>query len=250
MKTTRRFIILAAASLILVPGSLQAQQARPAPKGPAPVDFFAARQQGLIDVKFIPRNSKQANVLIQNNTKQKLALKLPQAFAGVPVLAQFGGGGGMGGGGMGGGGMGGGGGQGGGGGGGFFNLEPNKMRRIKVMTVCLEHGKKEPSPRMEYDIVPIEWMTNKPEVIEICKMIGSGQLDQAAAQAATWHYTDNMSWQELAQKVGRIHLNGATEPYFLRQQMIWGFRVATVAQQRATYVRSQGTQQTESLRNE
>ena len=164
-----------------------------------------------------------------------------------------GGGGGMGGGGgggMGGGGMGGGGGQGGGGGGGFFNLEPNKMRRIKVMTVCLEHGKKEPSPRMEYDIVPIEWMTNKPEVIEICKMIGSGQLDQAAAQAATWHYTDNMSWQELAQKVGRIHLNGATEPYFLRQQMIWGFRVATVAQQRATYVRSQGTQQTESLRNE
>ena len=96
MKTTRRFIILAAASLILVPGSLQAQQARPAPKGPAPVDFFAARQQGLIDVKFIPRNSKQANVLIQNNTKQKLALKLPQAFAGVPVLAQFGGGGGMG----------------------------------------------------------------------------------------------------------------------------------------------------------
>ena len=110
MKTTRRFIILAAASLILVPGSLQAQQARPAPKGPAPVDFFAARQQGLIDVKFIPRNSKQANVLIQNNTKQKLALKLPQAFAGVPVLAQFGGGGGMGGGGMGGGGMGGGGG--------------------------------------------------------------------------------------------------------------------------------------------
>jgi len=158
--------------------------------------------------------------------------------------------GGGGGGGMGGGGMGGGGGQGGGGGGGFFNLEPNKMRRIKVMTVCLEHGKKEPSPRMEYDIVPIEWMTNKPEVIEICKMIGSGQLDQAAAQAATWHYTDNMSWQELAQKVGRIHLNGATEPYFLRQQMIWGFRVATVAQQRATYVRSQGTQQTESLRNE
>ncbi|MDP7206381.1 MAG: hypothetical protein QGH11_12475, partial [Pirellulaceae bacterium] len=133
----------------------------------------------------------------------------------------------MGGGGMGGGGMGG------GGGGGFFNVEPNKVRRIKVNTVCLEHGKKEPNPRLKYTIVPIEWITKKQEVAEICKMLGSGKLDQGAAQAAAWHYSDNMSWQELGQKVGKIHLNGFSEPYFQRQQVMLGMQIANVARGRA-----------------
>ncbi|MDP7205341.1 MAG: hypothetical protein QGH11_07230, partial [Pirellulaceae bacterium] len=91
-----------------------------------PVEFFAARQAGMIEVDFIPRNSKQANILIRNKTDKPVALAMPQAFGGIPVLAQFGGGmggmgggmGGMGGGGMGGGGMGGGQGMGGGMGGG------------------------------------------------------------------------------------------------------------------------------------
>jgi len=123
--------------------------------------------------------------------------------------------------------------MGGGGGGGFFNVEPNKVRRIKVNTVCLEHGKKEPNPRIKYTIVPIEWITNKQEVAEICKMLGSGKLDQGAAQAAAWHYSDNMSWQELVQKVGKIHLNGFTEPYFQRQQVMLGMQIANVARGRA-----------------
>ncbi|MFP6647994.1 MAG: hypothetical protein VB817_00950, partial [Pirellulaceae bacterium] len=156
------------------------------------------------------------------------------------------GGGGMGGGGMGGGGMGGGGM--GGGGGGFFNVEPNKVRRIKVNTVCLEHGKKEPSPRVKYEIVPIEWMTNKQEVAEICKMLGTGKLSQSVAQAAAWHYSDNMSWQELGQKVGKIHFNGLTEPYFHPQEVMMGMQLANVARQRAQQhiAASRARQQTRS----
>ena len=73
------------------------------------VELFAAMESGEIDVKLIPKNSKQATVLIENKGDQPLRIKLPDAFAGVPVLAQMGMGGmgGMGGG-MGMGGMGGG----------------------------------------------------------------------------------------------------------------------------------------------
>ncbi|MHA1567401.1 MAG: hypothetical protein ACTSX7_18985, partial [Alphaproteobacteria bacterium] len=82
------------------------------------VEMFTAIEQDQIDVKLIPKDSTQCRVMIENKTDQPLNVKLPDAFAGVPVLAQMGGmGGGMGGGGMqgmgggmGGGGMGGGGG--------------------------------------------------------------------------------------------------------------------------------------------
>ncbi|MGY8732642.1 MAG: hypothetical protein ACKVK0_10915 [Pirellulales bacterium] len=132
------------------------------------VEFFAAKKAGLIDVMFIPRSSKSANIMMKNRTKRKLNVRMPEAFAGVPILGQMGGmgmggggmgmggGGGQGGGGqqgmggggggmgMGGGGQGGGMGMGGGGMGGFQNIEPGRVRKVKVATVCLEHGKKDP----------------------------------------------------------------------------------------------------------
>ena len=220
------------------------------------VELFQAIQAGDIDVKFIPQNSKGGNVIVENKTKKPLAIKLPDAFAGVPVLAQIGGiGGGLGGGGLGGGGLGGGGGgQGvgggfgggglgggglGGGGGGFgggggvFNVGPEKVGKVKVVTVCLEHGKDEPNPRMKYELRPIETFTDKPEVIAICKLVGTGRIHQQSAQAAAWHLADGMSWQELASKIGKKHLNGAVEPYFTRDQIALGIRLAGEARRLA-----------------
>ncbi|MBM4000931.1 MAG: hypothetical protein FJ297_15570, partial [Planctomycetes bacterium] len=78
------------------------------------VDLFEGMESGELEVRFIPRDAREANVLFVNKTGQPVTIKLPDAFAGVPVLRQaigggIGGGGlgGMGGGGMGGGGMGG-----------------------------------------------------------------------------------------------------------------------------------------------
>ena len=71
-------------------------------------DILDAEKAGLVDVKYIPNDSRSAQIIINNKSDQPLTLRLPKAFVGVPVLAQFGGGGiggGMGGGGMGGGGM-------------------------------------------------------------------------------------------------------------------------------------------------
>ncbi|MFP6647985.1 MAG: hypothetical protein VB817_00905, partial [Pirellulaceae bacterium] len=118
MKLSKQILGLTVAVAMGFPGFSQAADKAPTSTDKDAIqriEFFAARQAGMIDVKFIPRNSKQANILIRNNTNKPVALNMPQAFGGIPVVGQFGGGGmggggmgGMGGGGMGGGGMGGG----------------------------------------------------------------------------------------------------------------------------------------------
>ena len=79
-------------------------------------DVLDAEAAGLVAVKFIPNDSRSAQILVTNKSNKPLTLKMPAAYAGVPVLRQMGGMGGMGGGmgGMGGG-MGGGQAMGGGG---------------------------------------------------------------------------------------------------------------------------------------
>lgn len=203
----------------------------------ATVEMFAAMQNGDIDVKLIPKDATEARVLIKNNTKQPLNVKLPDAFAGRPILAQgrAGGGGGggsnsgggnqsMGGGmgGMGGGMMGGGGGM------GMFSVPPEQLGQFKVPTVCLEHGKKDPRPQIAYEIVPLEEFTKDPAVKELLTAFGKEKLDQRATQAAAWHLANDMSWEELAGK--RIeHLNGTSEPWFNGQEIQAGMHLAGTA---------------------
>jgi hypothetical protein len=198
------------------------------------VNLFDAMKSGDIQVKYIAHNSKEGQLLVTNNTDVPLTVKLPDAFAAVPVLAQaaggggtkksYGGGGGGGGqnqgvGGGGGGGLGGGGGGGGrGGGGGAFDVAPEKVAKIKIDTVCLEHGKKEPAPNVPYEIRPIETFTSDASVQELCKMLATGQINQRAAQAAAWHLANHMTWEQLLDK--KIHhLIGGNEAYFTPEEI-------------------------------
>lgn len=206
------------------------------------VEMFTAMKQGQLDVRLIPKDAKITTVILTNKTDQPLRIKLPEAFAGVPVLAQVGdnddGGGGGGnsnsnqslGGGMGMGGMG----MGGMGmGGGFFNIRPGKVRRFKVATVCLEHGKDDPNPRIPYEIQPIESVTEDATVIQICKMLGRREVSQQVAQAAAWHLTDDLSWPELSRKIKIRHLNGSIKLYFSGPELVQAQRALAIAQQRA-----------------
>lgn len=201
------------------------------------VELFAGIEAGDIEVKVIPKNAKEATIIINNKKDRPLRIQMPKAMAGVPVLAQLGGGLGGGLGGQGGGGqqgMGMGGGMGGGMmGGGMFNVPAERQVKVKVPGVCLEHGKDDPNPRIEYKLVPIESFTDSYEVIEILAMLGAGQIDQASAQAAAWHYTDGLSWQELASKVGVKHLNGTVTPFFTPAEIERAMRIAGVAKVRA-----------------
>ena len=219
-----------------------------------PVPLFDAIKSGDIEVKYIAKNSREGRLLVKNTTDQPLTVKLPDAFAAVPVLAQqaqqAGGGGignrstrssntsknnqqnqGVGGGGSGLGGIGGGGG-GNGGIGGAFDVAPEKVAKINVRTVCLEHGKKEPSANVPYEIRPIESFTSDPSVQELCKMVGSGQINQRTAQAAAWHLANHMTWDQLANK--KIHhLIGGNQSYFSAAEIQFAMRIADHAEKLA-----------------
>jgi hypothetical protein len=228
---------------------IQAADQTPAVSGATPIDLFAGIQTGDLQVKYIPKNADEATIQIRNNTNQPVSVMLPDSFVGVPVLAQVGGFGGGGGGGnrssssnrsggnqnqSSGGGLGGGGGGGGGGlGGGGFNLAPEATGKLKATTVCLEHGKDDPNPHIPYEIRPVSAFTSDARVQQILTMLGKGELDQQAAQAAAWHFTDNMSWNELAAKK-RHHLGGRPdEPYFSPGQLQMAMQIATHAEELA-----------------
>jgi hypothetical protein len=218
-------VALLAVAPTLAPAAERSKSKSAQPVGET-VEMFAAMKAGDLEVSMIPKDSSEARITIKNNTDKPLNVKLPDAFAGMPVLAQARGaaggaagrpggqqqpmGGGMGGMGMGGGGMG----MGGGGMGmGMMNIPAEKVAQFKIAMVCLEHGKKEPRSSTRYEVKPIEEFTTKPEVKELLTAFGKRRLNQRATQAAAWHLANGMSWEELLNKQIE-HLNGTSEPWF------------------------------------
>jgi hypothetical protein len=252
----RRVLLAGGAAGLVVPLSVRAfgrerPSQRPGDLNPAVVpDVIEAEAEKLVEVRYIPNDSRSAQIVVKNVSERPLTLRLPTAFVGVPVLAQMGmgmggmggmnrGGGGMGGGGFGGGqatgggmggmggmGMGGMGGMGGGMGGmpgmgmggGAFSIPPERTRVAKVQTVCLEYGKDEPNPRMSYRLQRPESFTSDPRVVLILESLGRGELPQKVAQAATWHIANGLSWQQLSAET-IDHLVGADEPFFTQAEL-------------------------------
>jgi len=222
---TKRFLVLG----ILLGGILtvhvRADEPASVETEAEPVGLFDAIDQGLVDVKFIAKSSTRGRLVVTNKTQEEVNFLVPEAFAGIPVLRQFGGGGGGrggGGGGFGGGGgqqgVGGGGGRGGGGRGGGgrggFNIAPEKIRRIDVPLVCLDHGLKDPSSSKPYEIRPIEDVVNSPALVEIVKAYANGDLPYGASQAAVWNINSEVSWIDLASKLTGTKRSLVRESYF------------------------------------
>jgi hypothetical protein len=244
------------------------------------VELFDGMRSGDLEVRVIAKDATTGNVLIKNTTKKPLKIKLPEAFAAVPVAAQFGGpfggmpiGGNPFGGGMMNGGLGmnngmpgvngmmtGGGanqalGAGfpgmnggnignnrpGGGGpglgmpfnGGVFKVEPEKVGKLKMTSVCLEHGKPDPNSRIEYEIRPLDSITNNQQTIEAVRMLARGEVDQKSAQAAAWHLANGLTWEEMQRKIGRKHLDGRVEMLFSPDQLKLAQQIVAEAKVRA-----------------
>ncbi|MFN0196716.1 MAG: hypothetical protein ACKVT0_08210 [Planctomycetaceae bacterium] len=199
------------------------------------VELFKGMEEGQLDARIVAKDAFGGKILVQNMTDKPLTVEMPESLVAVHVLKQFGGGmGGMGGGGMGGmGGMGGGGmggmgggqsmgggmgggmggmgggmggmgggmgGMGGGGGGGFFSIPAEQIVSLPFKSVCLEHGRPDPTSSMVYIPVPTDRYTDDTRLQALINQIGRGRLDPASAQAAAWHVSSGMSWDELANK--------------------------------------------------
>jgi hypothetical protein len=250
-------LILPVVTLVSIQATVVAASPTKSPKGASPakeVELFAGMESGEIDATMIMSDASKGVVNIKNKTDQPLTVKLPAALAGVPILAQRRGGGGMGGmGGAGGrnggmGGMGGmqgmmgggmmgggmmGGGMGGMGMGGMMNIAPDKVQKVRIAAVCADHGLTDPSPRVPYKPVPIESYAKDPTVIPIVLLMCAGEIDQQVAQAAVWHLQNGLSWDELARKIGIKHVNGITEPYFTEDQVTRAIAASLIAQKLA-----------------
>jgi len=98
--------------------------------------------------------------------------------------------------------------------GGMMRVEADKAAKIKVPTVCLEHGKKDPNPRMKYKLVRLEEVNPDPRVRELCKLLGTGKLHQNTAQAAAWHIANGLTWEQLASKNRVESRYSGTERWF------------------------------------
>lgn len=213
------------------------------------VELFAGIESGQLAVRMIPKDEFQANVFIENKTKQPLTVKLPRTAVGVQVLKQgfgpagaagagnnanlqgnyqqqgngqaqnVGGGFGMGFGGMGMGGMGMGG-VGMGMGMGMFSVPPERTAQVPFTSVCLNHGQPTPRAAMNYKLVPTEAYTQDPVLQELLVHVSTGKLERGAAQAAVWHVANKMSWGELASKSIESLGGFAPSPYFSREQLV------------------------------
>jgi hypothetical protein len=205
---TARFVLglFAASVMFAAPASAAPKAEKVAKPVAKTVEMFEAMKNDQIGVKFIPKNANAANLVIENKTKEPLQVQIPEAFAGVPVIlnqaaaADAGQG------------------LGGGGGGPAFNIAAEKTRRLEVPCLCLEHGKRDPTPKMAYEIKPIEALTSKPETVALIKRYARGDVNVKAAQAAAWHLENGMSWQQLAAKK-LTHLLGPDQPYFSEREL-------------------------------
>ena len=159
------------------------------------------------------------------------------------------GGGGMGGGGMGGGGMGGmmggggggqgmGGGMGGGGMGGMMRVDTDVPRKMTVATLCLNHGKADPNPRMKYKVVRLAEVNDSPVIEEFCKALAAGKVSQNTAQAAAWHVANGLTWQELVQKPRVISQYTGVEMFFTGFEVQAAMRLTASAAQEAERIAS------------
>jgi hypothetical protein len=211
------------------------------------VELFAGMEDGTFATKVIPLGPQGGNLLVSNTTTEPLTVKMPQSFVAVQVLkqlppgppggnnnAQPGGGGGggqqqaVGGGPQGNnqpnqnqnpfGGPGNGNGPGNGAGNGFFSIPPERTIKVSYVSVCLEHGKADPTPLANYKLVKTEDYTKDRTFQAVIAMVASGRLEQQSAQAAVWHCSDDMSWKQLEQKYSHTVLGKVA--YFTAKELL------------------------------
>ena len=222
------------------------------------VEMFEGMASGTVDVTIKPKDASDSTMIFTNKTDKPLAIQVPATFSAVPVMRQFGGGGGGrgggggggrgggggggiqqgigggGGGGRGGGGLGGGGGgRGGGGGGGVFNIPAGKTGKLKIKTVCLEHGKPDPRSSIEYRLQPLENLTDDPKVAETIRMLAEDEVTQNVAQATTWHLTDGLSFESMLTMNRVERMGGYFERFFSVDELKFAVEVLAEAGRRA-----------------
>ncbi|MFM7243970.1 MAG: hypothetical protein ACKO40_07305 [Planctomycetaceae bacterium] len=91
-----------------------------------------------------------------------------------------------------------------------FTVFPAKSRVVRIATVCLDHGKREPNARVPYRMVALDVCSTDPRLADLLECLSRGMLTQKVAQAAAWHLSSGRTWEQLAAEV--IEMAGSADP--------------------------------------
>ena len=94
---------------------------------------------------------------------------------------------------------------------------------------------------MSYELAKLEEFSQDPVLEEVLKMVANGQLDSQSAQAAAWHLTNKMSWEELDAKVSP-HVGRPSTKYFATEHVLRAQQIVGTA---AARVKERGEKKTE-----
>lgn len=228
------------------------------PEAPV-VDLFDGIEQGTFDVRVAAKNEYSVNVYITNTAETPQTVKLPKSALGVHVLKQqfpfpsglpgnglplgnngplsglddlalgpgqtiggnflpsfmadpipsF---------------------PGSGYGTGFFSVPPGETVQIPMNSVCLEHGKPAPMPRMTYVLRRVEDKYDDDALQRLLENYDPQKTDRKVMQAAAWHLAGGMSWNTLAAKRVR-RIGQRPQRYVTRRQWQAARALAAEAEQ-------------------
>ena len=86
---------------------------------------------------------------------------------------------------------------------------------------------------MTYKLVPTETYTKDTVLQELLAGIATGKLNRNVAQAAAWHLTDDMSWEQLAAKTIKRVGGLGNQPYFTREEILAAMSLVSAAEAKA-----------------
>ncbi len=100
----------------------------------------------------------------------------------------------------------------------MFSIPAEHTAKIPFHSVCLEHGKTDPDVTTNYKLVPVSQYTDNEQLAALLTLVAKSAVDPQVAQAAAWHLSNKMSWQELAAKQS-TEIGSTDLPYFTQQTL-------------------------------
>lgn len=116
---------------------------------------------------------------------------------------------------------------------GLFTIPPEKTVRLRLQSVCLEHGKPSPSSLKKYELRPIENQVKDKALILLLKKFNPRYDDWEMMQAIAWHLSSHMDWRELAKQRKHRTVAGGV-PLFSTTQLLTAKKIVEMAKVEVT----------------
>ena len=249
---TKRIQLLSIMGIVLIVGWTLVEPAGGAPKNSmittlkllpdAPqINFFEGIEKQKLAARVAPISAYNSSVFITNLTAQPLTVKIPPAVSSVHVLAQVGPDNGLlqglqdkiqqqtgksqavggnltpvgnnqnldfk----------------------GLFTIPAEKTVRLRLQSVCLEHGKPCPSSIKTYELRPIETQVQDKALVLLLTKFDPRYDDWEMMQAIAWHLSSHMDWRELANEK-KHHIIADGVPLFSTAQLLAAKKIVELAQ--------------------